>query len=710
MKEKWLDNKNLPRLVIPIAALVTVALTLSGIYLGKELMADDRKQVVWAALDWVAIYGDEERFDAYLEQIRNLDNNAWNAVVVNLDENDSKVLASSSQSPLQIENNLDQEKLFGRIRQLAALNHSGLVEYEGEIFGYRNLDGATVIIGQNLDNGVLFFFMISALVFGLILVLIWGGAGRFLNQRILNSLQDSHEQTRSIVETAVDGIITINQHSEILTFNKAAEDILGYSAAEIIGKNIVTIMGEDHASRHDSYVTNYLKTGVASIIGIGRELIARHKDGRNIPIELALSEMSIEGSPAFTGIIRDITRRKQAEEESARLNRILRELHTIGSSQGISWQEKVCALLALGCRHFKLDAAIFYRGDDTHYEVLETVGPITKNNSDYLAFLSEFSREILESSEKAIHESTDDTQQLHVLEAEKGPFKVRTKLGITLDLDGDSSFLVFLGDNPPSEIPFTPTDLEVTKLLFRWVAAEFSLSRERTKVQRADKLSSIGVLAAGVAHEVNNPLAGVIAGIEALHGGLVPQESREIYYQTIREGLERIRHTVRGLLDYSRRRPITPGFVDVAELVNASIQLVNPAAVKKQLEFENSVAPGEGKFWADRTQIMQALVNVILNAIAAAPDSSSIYVSLVQMIDKVGIRVRDEGPGIPPESQERVLTPFYSTKAEGEGTGLGLPITQALLVANHGELDIGLGESSGAILTMWLPTDEPNDS
>ncbi|MBW2443730.1 MAG: PAS domain S-box protein, partial [Deltaproteobacteria bacterium] len=121
-------------------------------------------------------------------------------------------------------------------------------------------------------------------------------------------------RTRAIVDHAADGIITINQQGIIEEFNPAAERIFGYQATHVIGQNVNMLMPEPHHSQHDSYVQNYLETGKAKILGAGREMSGQRKDGTTFPIYLAVSEVQLKDRRIFTGIVRDISKLKQAEE------------------------------------------------------------------------------------------------------------------------------------------------------------------------------------------------------------------------------------------------------------------------------------------------------------------------------------------------------------------------------------------------------------
>lgn len=134
------------------------------------------------------------------------------------------------------------------------------------------------------------------------------------------ALRKERALLRAVVDTAVDGIITIDQKGTIITANPAVERIFGYSNQEIVGQNVKMLMPEPYHSEHDQYLDNYRYTGRAKIIGSGREVLGRRKEGYLVPIELAVSETSTEQGAIYTGILRDVSERKRSEEEIRRLN------------------------------------------------------------------------------------------------------------------------------------------------------------------------------------------------------------------------------------------------------------------------------------------------------------------------------------------------------------------------------------------------------
>jgi PAS domain S-box-containing protein len=165
-----------------------------------------------------------------------------------------------------------------------------------------------------------------------------------------SAVRDGEQRLRAILDTAVEGIITIDERGTIESFNPASEKIFGYTAAEVIGKNVKVLMSTPHREQHDGYIENYKHTGHAKIIGIGRETFARKKDGTLFPIDLSVSEVKLSDRRIFTGFIRDITERKRLEKEILEISereqrRIGQDLHD-GLCQHLAGIEMLAQVLA----------------------------------------------------------------------------------------------------------------------------------------------------------------------------------------------------------------------------------------------------------------------------------------------------------------------------------------------------------------------------
>ena len=145
---------------------------------------------------------------------------------------------------------------------------------------------------------------------------------------IEQKLRESEARARSILKTTVDAIITIDEYGTVKTFNRAAEELFKFSSSEVIGKNVHVLMPQPYRREHDGYIENYHNSGNPKIIGIGREVTGKRKDGSTFPMYLAVSEVNVNGQRLYTGIIRDITEQRRLEQEVLRISE--HERHRIG--------------------------------------------------------------------------------------------------------------------------------------------------------------------------------------------------------------------------------------------------------------------------------------------------------------------------------------------------------------------------------------------
>ena len=242
---------------------------------------------------------------------------------------------------------------------------------------------------------------------------------------------------------------------------------------------------------------------------------------------------------------------------------------------------------------------------------------------------------------------------------------------------------------------------------------------------RAEKLASVGRLAAGVAHEVGNPLSAIGTYLEVLRRrGADP----ELVAALEREA-ERIDVIVRSLLDYARPRTAERDPLDVAAVVESAVALLEAQGVLRPVTVARTAAPDLPPVRAQRSELEQVLVNLVLNAVDAAgpggrvavrtgltrlgsapagPRAPARHLAGVPDGSAAGeVVVGDSGPGVPEELRERIFDPFFTTKEPGRGTGLGLAIVQRIVSDHGGRVDVGGSELGGAAFTVTLPVERP---
>jgi signal transduction histidine kinase len=217
-----------------------------------------------------------------------------------------------------------------------------------------------------------------------------------------------------------------------------------------------------------------------------------------------------------------------------------------------------------------------------------------------------------------------------------------------------------------------------------------------------EKMAAVGTLAAGVAHEVNNPLGGILACIENMRADPEDRGMRERYIGLIHDGLRRIERTIANLLDFSRRRELNPEptslngcLLHVAELVAYQLRR---ATVELKLEL-NLADP---YVLADHFQLEQLFLNLVLNALQAMPGGGVLTLHTRQRGASVIAEVRDTGVGIPPEIRERIFDPFFSTRPVGQGTGLGLAVSDSIVVAHGGRIEVESRPGAGTVFRVTL--------
>ncbi|HEU4994010.1 MAG TPA: ATP-binding protein [Gemmatimonadaceae bacterium] len=267
-----------------------------------------------------------------------------------------------------------------------------------------------------------------------------------------------------------------------------------------------------------------------------------------------------------------------------------------------------------------------------------------------------------------------------------------------------------------------------------------TLLEDRTQLVRAEKMASVGRLASGVAHEIGNPL-GAINGYTHLLRAAVPADSKdaEEALTGIDREASRIDRIVRGLLDYARARPRTPGPVDLNDTARTVVELLTTQGLLKHIDLELSPAAEATHVSGDRHDLEQVLVNLLLNAVDAMDGRGSLSLIIrrttrsemmaggrrsdgpepkqhhpatpraLRWLDAGGgeevamVAVTDSGPGIPEEDFDKVFEPFYTTKDPGKGTGLGLAIVARAIENFGGTIWVSRSREGGAAFRILLP-------
>ncbi|MBI2871811.1 MAG: hypothetical protein HYY00_01305 [Chloroflexi bacterium] len=269
-------------------------------------------------------------------------------------------------------------------------------------------------------------------------------------------------------------------------------------------------------------------------------------------------------------------------------------------------------------------------------------------------------------------------------------------------------------------VPYSQDDSELVNALTRQGAARIELARlssqlrarlrdleqAQGQVEQSAKLAAVGQLAAGVAHEANNPLQTImnLAYLLAqdLDGGPLGQDAWRILQEA-----QRATNTLRGLLDLARQARGSPRQVDVNALLSSVASRVRTFHQDAPLDMVTSLDPDLPLVWADEGELRQVFGNLVSNALDAMPQGGSVTITTRRHGANVLVSITDTGVGIPPEALERIFEPLYTTKPPGQGTGLGLAVSQDIVQRCGGNIQATSTPGRGSTFSVTLPVAEP---
>lgn len=287
-----------------------------------------------------------------------------------------------------------------------------------------------------------------------------------------------------------------------------------------------------------------------------------------------------------------------------------------------------------------------------------------------------------------------------------------------MDILGDCTFTAEANESPRTfekvlggeayQISVFPLVEDGAQLRIQVMKNVTELKRLKDQLHHADKLASIGLLVSGVAHELNNPLTGTIAYSELLDMNVTDENIRQDV-RKIRESAERCRKIVDNLLTFSRQQAPTKSLESVNDIIDRVIELRSYWLRKNKIDVVREYDSVSTVF-ADRQQIQQVILNLLLNAEQAIESSGQAHggVTFTTRYDRDGhrviITVADNGAGIPPVVLSRIFDPFFTTKPVGIGTGLGLSLAHGIIAEHEGTIRVENRDGGGALFTIDLPT------
>ena len=536
-------------------------------------------------------------------------------------------------------------------------------------------------------------------------------------EREESALRYSEENYRLVVETAPDAVISIDESGVILFANPATARIFGYDPTELIGKPLTILMPEFLRKLHEKGFSRYLATGQRHINWQGTELTALRKNGQEFPVEISFGELSRDGHKVFTGFIRDISERKQAEEMRAAHARQI----AVRADVSIAFGKEESLKAILGecseaiVRH--LDAAfarIWTLSDDGRMlELQASAGMYTHLDGPHSEIpMGQFKIGMI-AQERKPHLTNDvlnDPRISNRAWAEKEG--MASFAGYPLSV-GDRTIGVLAMFSRKQLTPDTTETLASgADLIAQGIErkrAQEALQITQAELARVSRLTTMGELAASIAHEVNQPLTAVTNNSNAClrllaAGNLKPEVLQRALEEIVADGT-RASSVVARIRGFIKKAPAEKNPLDINEVIQEVLVVAGRELLENRVLVDCQLSKALPLVLADRVQLQQVLLNLIMNGveamIAVTDQPHSLWVeSGLDESGEILVAVRDSGAGLGSEV-DRVFTPFFTTKANG--MGMGLSISQSLIENHGGRLWAKPNFPMGAVFSFTLP-------
>lgn len=484
---------------------------------------------------------------------------------------------------------------------------------------------------------------------------------------------------QALLATTVDAVVTVDENGIVLSFDGAAERLFGYSPHEVIGHGIDMLMTEDDRARCGASLEPSLHSGVPHLIGTGREVTARRKDGSTLRGFLSVGPIAGYERPRFIAIVHDLTLRQQAldavRHERDRANTYLEAMQTI--LVGLDSAHRITVINRKGCEMLG-----YAEADLLGRHWFSTVVP-----TELIASLTPELDALMGRCDHQPH------YYEHPVVTRTGARRLMAWRCKRLQADPqDQTRLLCSGE-------------DVTDA--RRADAELRQSEER--MTHVSRLATMGEMASSIAHDINQPLAAITNYAQASVRLLavnppdldeVREALQQIAEQALRAGdiIRRLRSLVRNRQTAFELGAINTIVAEVEPLLRADARGSN---VKLSFELGDDLP----NINLDRIQMQQVVLILVRNAIDALndvpADRRSVLVRTTAVPNAVQVVVQDDGPGVAPDILGRLFMPFVTTK--DNGTGLGLAIARTIVEAHRGRLDYHANQPRGACFVVALP-------
>jgi len=542
------------------------------------------------------------------------------------------------------------------------------------------------------------------------------------------ALLQSQERNRAIVDTALDGVITIDSTGMVTDWNAQATAIFGWSREEALGRALSeTIIPERDRQAHEQGIREFLRTGTGPILNRRIEIVAQHRDRREIPVELAVSPAKIGDAYIFSAFIRDITDRRAAERRLASQYAVTRVL-----SEAMTMEEAVPKIIQAIGESLEWDLGVFWRVDKAtgvlrcfdQWKVPSVqADPFTQDTWQRVFALDEgLPGRIWASGKSAwITDVAIDMNFSRGAQARQvgfhGAFGWPIRVGSAID--GVIEFFSRQVRQPDDDLLKMVEDIGLKIGQFGERARTEGVLREtEAQLRQAQKMEAVGRLAGGMAHDFNNLLTVIRGYSELLLGRLGPTDDMRKDMEEVKKAADRASGLTRQLLAFSRRQFIAAKVLDLNALVANMDGMLRRLIGEDIVELSAELDPSLGAIKADPGQIEQVIMNLVVNARDAMPkggrltiETRNVTIGEEVRLDAVGVApgsyvlltVRDNGHGMDAETRSHLFEPFFTTKEKGKGTGLGLSTVYGIVKQSGGSIIVESTPGRGTTFRIYFP-------
>ena len=493
-------------------------------------------------------------------------------------------------------------------------------------------------------------------------------------------LKRSEVRKAAIVDSALDCIVTIDHEGCITEFNPAAEHTFGYRRDEVLGRHLAdVIIPPSLRERHRQGFARYLATGEARVLGKRIEMTAVRADGSEFPVELAIARIPLDGPPSFTGCLRDITERKRAEHELRRSEAFLAEGQHLGQIGSFSWRVATDEITW---------SAELYRIYELEIGVPVTIELIrSRVHPEDLSLIEKM--KMVDQEREGGH---DFEWHFRLLMPDHSIKHMHAVAHATRDQDGQLEYIASV------------QDVTARKL------AEEARDRARSELTHVARVMSLGMLTASIAHEINQPLSGIVTNASTCMRMLAAdppnvEGARETARRTIRDG-NRASEVVTRLRALFGKKETTNESVDLNDVAREVLALSSSELHRNRVILQQELADDLPLVTGDRVQLQQVILNLVRNAsdaMSGVDDRPRQLLIRTQRgeADRVILTVQDAGTGFDPQAVDKLFEGFYTTK--NDGMGIGLSVSRSIIESHHGRLWATLNNGPGAAFSFSVP-------